>query len=121
MSLGMYTASDRNKSGKKTSREKGEAGPIFPKVEYPKEVQLLDELNEANKEKIKRWYYQKLLTEKILGKSTLIIGVRCEDGVVLGGDTKAMRGGETSFENKVRTFTVEKAPIIFAGASDRPV
>jgi len=118
MTLGIHNAGKHGKSQKKpkAKEEKKELPPVFPKIEYPKEIQLLDELNKANKEKYKKWLYKKMVTEKILGKSTLIIGVRGKDGIVLGGDTKAMSGGETSFEKKVRTFTVQNAPIIFAGA-----
>jgi len=32
---------------------------------------------------------------------TLIIGVRCIDGVVLGSDRKILRGGEVEFSNKI--------------------
>lgn len=69
MRLGTYTAGNSKNSRRRTKAEKGESGPIFPKVEYPKEVQLLDELNEANKEEYEKWLYRKLLVEKILGKS----------------------------------------------------
>lgn len=102
---------------KKIKKEIEGLEKIFPKIAYPKEIQLLDELNEANKEKYKRWLYKKMLGEDMLGKSTLIIGVRGKDGIVLGGDTKTMRGGETDYEKKVKTITtVEGAPIIFASA-----
>lgn len=41
---------------------------------------------------------------------TLLIGWRCRDGIVLGSDTKEMRGGEASFGNKI----FEKAGIVLA-------
>lgn len=118
MSSGIYTGANRKNAHKKpkAKEEKKEPTPVFPKIDYPKEVQLLDELNEANKEEYEKWLYKKLLIEKILGKSTLIIGVRGADGIVLGGDRKVMRGGETDFENKVRTMQIKDAPIIFAAA-----
>lgn len=100
-----------------TKKKNEELLKIFPEIEYPKEIKLLDELNEVNKEKYKKWLYKKKLIEKILGESTLIIGIRGKDGVVLGGDTKAMRGGETDFEKKVMSITtIQNAPIIFAAA-----
>jgi len=80
MRLGVYIAGNRKNSRKKA---KGESRPIFPKIEYPKEVKLLDELNEANKEEYKKWLSRKLLIGKILGKSTLIIGVKGDKGKVL--------------------------------------
>lgn len=90
---------------------------FFPKIIYPKEVDLIDELNEANEERYKEWLYKKRLAKKIIGSSTLIIGARGNNGIVLGGDTKAMRGGETDYENKVKTFDIYKdAPIMFASA-----
>ena len=114
--VGNY-AGREEKGKRKTRGKKKGLGEIFPKIEYPKEIQFLDELNEANREKYKKWLYKKTIAEKILGRSTLVIGVRGKDGIVLGGDTKAMRGGETSFEKKVRTLTtVQRAPIVFAGA-----
>lgn len=118
MKLGMHKARDcgRARGKVKANGEKKEQPPIFPKMEYPKELQLLDELNVANKEEYENWLYRKLLIEKILGKSTLIIGVRATDGIVLGGDRKVMRGGETDFENKVRTMQIKNAPIMFAAA-----
>jgi len=35
---------------------------------------------------------------------TLIIGVRCRDGVVIGSDQKVLRGGEAEYTNKVFVF-----------------
>jgi 20S proteasome alpha/beta subunit len=119
MKLWKYDIDNYARMQKKT-KQKGKNAELeatFPEIEYPKEVKLMDELNKANEEKYKKWLYKKMLMEEILGKSTLIIGVRGKDGIVLGGDTKALRGGETDFENKVRTITpLEKTPIIFAGA-----
>ena len=118
MKLQKMNISNYAKKKKKTPKKKSkELLKIFPEIEYPKEIKLLDELNKVNKEKYKKWLYKKKLTEKVLGESTLVIGVRGKDGIVLGADTKAMRGGETDYEKKVRTITtVENAPIIFAGA-----
>lgn len=111
------SAETKGKAKKKAKGKEEKLGEVFPEIEYPKEVELLDKLNEANKERYKRWRYKKALSEKVLGEHTLIIGVRGKDGIILGADTKAMRGGETDFEKKVRTIhTIEKAPVIFAGA-----
>jgi 20S proteasome alpha/beta subunit len=105
------------KAGKPRARKR-EAPPAepFPAISYPNEVRLLDELNEANKERYKRWLRTRTLVQEHLGGSTLLIGVRGKDGVVLGADTKVVRGGETDFETKIRQFTVGKASITFAGA-----
>jgi len=101
----------KNKDKTKINRE------FFPQIKYPKEVDLIDELNEANKEKYQKWLYKKAITKKISEGCTLLIGVKAKNGIVLGGDTKAMRGGETDFEKKVKTFEIHKnAPIIFASA-----
>jgi len=90
---------------------------ISQQIDYPKEVEILDMLNKKNREAYLRWLRRKLAAEDILGKSTLIIGVRGKDGIVLGADTKTTRGQETDFEEKLKSIvTVNKAPIVFAGA-----
>jgi len=68
---------------------------VFPsKIEFPKEIQLLEELNKIREEEYKKWRHKKELADKLLGRATLIIGVRGKDGIILGGDTKVIRGGE---------------------------
>ncbi|XOA43132.1 MAG: hypothetical protein ACKKMO_01500 [Candidatus Nealsonbacteria bacterium] len=90
---------------------------ILPKINFPKDIKFLDKLNKINEVEYKKWKYKKILTEKAFGKSTLIIGLRCKDGIVLGGDRKVVRGGETDFENKVKIFAIKgKVPVIFAAA-----
>lgn len=42
----------------------------FPKIKHPKEVELMDKLNEQNREEYKRWLFKKRLTDKLLGKKT---------------------------------------------------
>lgn len=111
--LGSYSGEQKKR---KPRRVRKELDKIFPKIEFPKEIEFLDELNKANQNKYKEWLYKKMLAEQILGKSTLIIGVKGKNGIVLGGDTKAMRGGETDFENKVKTLDIRRTPIIFAAA-----
>lgn len=106
---------NQNKTNAKT--QKGKLPPVVPEIEYPKEVKLLEALNEANKDKYRKWLYKKMLTDKLLGRSTLIIGARGKDGIILGSDTRVTRGGgETDYEKKVRTVPVQNAPIIFASA-----
>lgn len=98
------------------TKEKKPSAETFPKIKFPKEVEFLDELNKSNEKKYKEWLRKMMIIEKLLGKSTLIIGVRAKDGIILGGDRKVMRGGETDFEGKVRKIKVHNAPIIFAAA-----
>ena len=43
---------------------------------------------------------------------TLVIGVRCADGIVIGTDRKVMRGPEPSFDNKL----IEKSNAVFGVA-----
>jgi len=117
MKLRKMNVSNYAEKKKRTPKKSKKLSKFFPEIIYPKEIELLDELNKANKEKYKKWLYKKKLNEKVLGGSTLVIGVRGKDGIVLGADTKAMRGGETDYEKKVKTIiTVENAPIIFASA-----
>lgn len=98
-------------------KEKKEKIKILPEIEFPKEIEFLDKLNKHNEEKYKKWRFKKTLNEKIFGKSTLIIGVRGKDGIVLGSDKKIIRGGEIDSENKVKALMIEeKIPIIFAAA-----
>jgi 20S proteasome alpha/beta subunit len=88
-----------------------------PDILLPKEIKLLKEFNEARKEKYYQWVQRRIITEEILGKYTLVVGVRGRDGIVLGADTKVIRGGETDYEHKVRKFEIgPQSPIIFASA-----
>lgn len=101
----------------RTKTGSDEISKIYPEIDYPKEVEVIDTLNKKNREAYLRWLRRKLAAEKILGKSTLIIGVRGKDGIVLGADTKTVRGQETDYEEKVKSIiTIHKAPIVFAGA-----
>jgi len=45
--------------------------------------------------------------------TTLIIGAKCKDGIVIGSDRKIQRGGETSYANKIFEFDVG-GKVIFA-------
>ena len=98
----------------KTKKEKSLSA--FYKIKFPKEVKYLNKLNKANEKEYKEWLRKKAIIKNLLGKSTLIIGVRSKDGIVLGGDRKVVRGGETDFEDKVRIIKIKEAPIIFAAA-----
>lgn len=90
---------------------------IFPpEIKLPKEIQLLEKLNKLGEEEYKRWRHKKELTDKLLGKTTLVIGVRGKDGIILGGDTKVIRGGEIDFQRKIKTLVIKDVPIIFAAA-----
>lgn len=44
---------------------------------------------------------------------TLIIGIRCRDGVVLGSDRKVLRGGEVEYANKI--FVVNNVALAVEG------
>lgn len=44
---------------------------------------------------------------------TLIIGTKCNDGIIIGSDKKIQRGGETSYANKIFEFNVG-GKILFA-------
>jgi len=112
----IFKSYSRKQEKIKPKKEWKEFEKIFPKIEFPEEIKFLDKLNKSNKKKYKEWLYKKILAEQLLKKSTLIIGVRGKNGIVLGGDTKAMRGGETDFENKVKTLCIQQAPIMFAAA-----
>lgn len=95
---------------KKLSRE------VSPSIKYPKEVKFLEKSNKANEERYRRWLRKKNLSEELLGKSTLVIGLRGENGIVLGSDTKTIRGGETDFGDKLRILKINDFPIVFAAA-----
>jgi 20S proteasome alpha/beta subunit len=116
----IYTRRIRMKNKDKGKRErenvrKGTDG-LSPEIQYPEEVKLLEELNKNSEEKYRKWLRKKAYTEDILGKSTLLVGVRGKDGIVLGGDTKVIRGGETDCETKVKQLPIGTAPVIFASA-----
>jgi len=104
---------------KKNKKKKKSQADASSNIVLPKEVQLLENLNKAYKEKYIKWLRKKSITEDILGKYTLVAGVRGKDGIVLAADTKVIRGGETDYENKVRKFRIHAdlpSPIIFASA-----
>ena len=64
-------------------------------------------LMELNREKRMRKAREKIFQhiETRLGKAgTLIIGVRCKDGIVIGSDRKIVRGGETEYSAKIFEF-----------------
>jgi len=55
----------------------------------------------------KKWLKRIKLKEKIMRlKSTLIIGARGKDGIVIGADQKVVRGESSSLENKIKVFEI---------------
>ena len=73
-------------------------------------------LRELNKEKKLRQIREGVLqhvTTRTKRVGTLILGVRCKDGIVIGSDRKIMRGGETEFSNKIFEFDIG-GKILFA-------
>jgi len=101
-------------------REKRGKNKIFPDIDFPKEIQYLNELNKKREKKFKKDVLRRRFIEELLGRSTLVIGVRGKNGIVLGSDRKIIRGGETDFGDKVRTLNIDtkkgNSPIIFAAA-----
>jgi len=86
-------------NGKKDAR-------ITEEAILPEEVKLLQEFNKVHEGRYNKWVRRKMVTEEILGKYTLVAGVRGQNGIVLGADTKVIRGGETDYEQKVRKFDI---------------
>ena len=54
------------RTNRKTKTEKLE--DMFPKTEFPPEVELLTELNKANHERAERWLYEMKIKEYYFGK-----------------------------------------------------
>lgn len=77
----------------------------------------LKTLIELNREKRIREVREKILERTrpsaIKKTGTLIIGVRCKDGIIIGSDRKIIRGGETEYSNKVFQFDIG-GKILFA-------
>ena len=66
-------------------------------------------LKELNKEKRVRRVRDKILEHirpPAVKTGTLILGVRCKDGIVIGSDRKILRGGETEYTDKIFEFDV---------------
>ncbi len=103
------------KKKKETSRR--EVVQTSDDMILPKEIELLREYNRARSDRYALWIRRKRVTEELLGRRTLVIGVHGQDGIVLAADTKVIRGGETDYEHKVRKFEIAPdSPIIFASA-----
>jgi len=103
---------------KKGEERKIKIPPYFRiKIKFPKEIEAIREINKINKadKEYQEWIYKRRIIEEFIGKFTLIIGVRGKDGIVLGGDRKVIRGGETDFEDKVKHLG-SPVPIIFAAS-----
>ena len=54
-----------------------------------------------------------IVEEKLLKSMTLIIGIKCKNGVVLASDRKVMEGGEARVEDKIM---ISPQQILYAGA-----
>ena len=74
-------------------------------------------LKELNKEKKVRRIRDKILLhirpDSIIKHGTLIVGIRCKDGIVIGSDRKILRGGEAEYATKVFEFDIG-GKILFA-------
>jgi len=79
---------------------------IFPKVEIPSTVKLMKELNKEFEAEYLKIIRKRKILEELVGKSTLIIGVRGKDGIVIGSDRKVIRGGESDYEEKFEILNV---------------
>jgi 20S proteasome alpha/beta subunit len=82
-----------------------------------REKSLLAVLQDVNEENRKQRQRDKLLDfhrQPLKQKhGTLIIGVKCKDGIVIASDRKVDRGGETEYSNKVFEFSLV-GPVLFA-------
>ena len=76
-------------------------------------LKTLIELNREKKERRDREEILKYIRPPIIKKGTLIMGVKCKDGVVIGSDRKMLRGGETEYTNKIFEFDIG-GKILFA-------
>ncbi len=76
---------------------------------------LLGVLQDLNEEQRRERQRDKLLDFQVHRRKhgTLIIGVKCRDGVVIASDRKIDRGGETEYSNKVFEFDLG-GPVLFA-------
>jgi hypothetical protein len=55
----------------------------------------------------REWLMHTKSIRKLKGVSTLIIGVRCKDGIVVGADRKVTRGEESDLIDKVKIQNIE--------------
>jgi hypothetical protein len=44
----------------------------FPDIKFSKEIELMDELNKANRKEYEQWLYKRKMIDKILGKKTFL-------------------------------------------------
>ena len=89
--------------------------PEIPKFKLPK---VKVEESFAIDPEYKKWIKKIKLKERLV-KSTLVIGARGKDGIVIGADRKVVRGESSSFEDKIKVFKVkvgeeESGSIIFS-------
>ena len=118
----MQARKNLSKKNKKFAKKKSKIkiGKDFsPNMKIPNEIITIRKFNEINKaeEEYEQWLYRKKLIEEFTGmSSTLIIGVRGKDGIILGSDRKVIRGGETDFEDKIKFLNINGVSIIFAAS-----
>mgnify|MGYP000542392653 CR=1 FL=1 len=89
--------------------------PEIPKFKLPKAK--VEEFFVIDPE-YKKWLKKLKLKEKLM-KSTLVIGARGKDGIVIGADRKVVRGESSSLEDKIKVFEIkvgeeESGNIIFS-------
>ena len=77
-------------------------------------LSLLQDVNEERRrqeqqDRLLDFYRHPLRTKH----GTLIIGVKCKDGIIIGSDRKVDRGGETEYSNKVFELDLG-GPVLFA-------
>lgn len=84
---------------------------IFPKIKIPETMISTKELEKE----YKRWLRKKKFLEEWVGKSTLIIGVRGNGGIVIGSDKKVIRGGESDYEEKLEIENIGEEKPIYIG------
>ena len=98
------TLLDVLKQHNQTRRMKQEKGPLA----------LLEDLNEEQRRRRRRDRLLDLFRQPLRPrKGTLIIGVKCQDGIVIASDRKVARGSEVEYTNKVFTFDLG-GPVLFA-------
>ena len=77
-------------------------------------LKTLIELNKEKKiRKIRETMLERIRSHSLKRTGTLIIGVRCKDGIIIGSDRKIVRGGETEYSNKIFEFNIGEK-ILFA-------
>lgn len=75
---------------------------------------LLEDLNEERRRQVQRDRLLELFRQPLRPKKgTLIVGVKCKDGVIIASDRKVGRGSEIEYTNKVFELDLG-GPLLFA-------